>query len=57
MMKVPFQKSATSIELPSKTDIALIKEENFQTVYLHYDQNALNAVILLLEGYAFSEVP
>ena len=38
---------ATSIELTSENDIALLKRrENFQTVYLHYDVDSLNAVIL-----------
>ena len=42
----------TSIELTSDQDIALLKRrENFQTVYLHYDDNALNAIILPIRGY------
>ena len=43
---------ATSIELTSDNDIALLKRrENFQTVYLHYDVDSLNAVILPVRGY------
>ena len=43
---------ATSIELTSENDIALLKRrENFQTVYLHYDFDSLNAVILPVRGY------
>ena len=43
---------ATSIELTSDNDIALLKRrENFQTVYLHYDADSLNAVILPVRGY------
>ena len=43
---------ATSIALSSESDIALIKRrENFQTVYLHYDLDSLNAVILPVRGY------
>ena len=42
----------TSIGLTSDQDIALLKRrENFQTVYLHYDDNALNAIILPIRGY------
>ena len=43
---------STSIELSSENDVALIKRrENFQTVYLHYEQNGLNAIILPVRGY------
>ena len=43
---------ATSIELTSENDIALLKRrENFQTVYLHYNVDSLNAVILPVRGY------
>ena len=43
---------STSIELTSEKDIALIKRrENFQTVYLHYEQDQLNAIILPVRGY------
>ena len=42
----------TSIELSSNQDIALLKRrENFQTVYLHYESQALNAIILPVRGY------
>ena len=42
----------TSIELSSNQDIALLKRrENFQTVYLHYNSQALNAIILPVRGY------
>ena len=42
----------TSIELPSDKDIALLKRrENFQTVYLHYENENLNAIILPVRGY------
>jgi len=42
----------TSIELPSDKDIALLKRrENFQTVYLHYENDDLNAIILPVRGY------
>ena len=42
----------TSIELPSDKDIALLKRrENFQTVYLHYENEDLNAIILPVRGY------
>ena len=42
----------TSIELSSSQDIALLKRrENFQTVYLHYESQALNAIILPVRGY------
>jgi Na+-transporting NADH:ubiquinone oxidoreductase subunit C len=43
---------STSIELSSENDVALIKRrENFQTIYLHYEQNGLNAIILPVRGY------
>ena len=43
---------STSIELTSEKDTALIKRrENFQTVYLHYEQEQLNAIILPVRGY------
>jgi len=43
---------STSIELSSEKDIALLKRrENFQTVYLHYEQQDLNAIILPVRGY------
>ena len=43
---------STSIELSSDLDIALLKRrENFQTIYLHYDLDRLNAVILPVRGY------
>ena len=43
---------STSIELSSDLDIALLKRrENFQTIYLHYDLDQLNAVILPVRGY------
>ena len=43
---------ATSIELTSDRDIALLKRrENFQTVYLHYNSEDLNAIILPVRGY------
>ena len=42
----------TSIELNSNTDIALLKRrENFQSIYLHYDNEDLNAIILPVRGY------
>ena len=42
----------TSTELSSSQDIALLKRrENFQTVYLHYESQALNAIILPVRGY------
>jgi|TARA_B100001093_G_scaffold120309_1_gene113019 Na+-transporting NADH:ubiquinone oxidoreductase subunit C len=42
----------TSIELSSDKDIALLKRrENFQTVYLHYENEDLNAIILPVRGY------
>ena len=43
----------TSIELTSDTDIALLKRrENFQSIYLHYDNDEdLNAIILPVRGY------
>ena len=42
----------TSIELTPENDVALIKRrENFQTVYLHYEQDILNAIILPVRGY------
>ena len=42
----------TSIELSSSQDIALLKRrENFQTVYLHYESQTLNAIILPVRGY------
>ena len=42
----------TSIELNSVTDIALLKRrENFQSIYLHYDNEDLNAIILPVRGY------
>jgi Na+-transporting NADH:ubiquinone oxidoreductase subunit C len=42
----------TSIELSSDKDIALLKRrENFQTVYLHYEKENLNAIILPVRGY------
>ena len=42
----------TSIELNSDTDIALLKRrENFQSIYLHYDNEDLNAIILPVRGY------
>ena len=42
----------TSIELSPSQDIALLKRrENFQTVYLHYESQALNAIILPVRGY------
>ena len=42
----------TSIELSSDKDIALLKRrENFQTVYLHYENENLNAIILPVRGY------
>ena len=35
----------TSIELNSENDLALLKRrENFQTIYLHYDEDKLNAM-------------
>ena len=43
---------STSIELTSNNDIALLKRrENFQTVYLHYSMEKLNAIILPVRGY------
>tara|TARA_B100000214_G_scaffold116318_1_gene82137 strand:- start:3077 stop:3856 length:780 start_codon:yes stop_codon:yes gene_type:complete len=43
---------ATSIELTQEKDIALLKRrENYQTVYLHYDAQDLNAIILPVRGY------
>ena len=43
---------STSIELSSDVDIALLKRrENFQTVYLHYEGELLNAIILPVRGY------
>ena len=43
---------STSIELSSDLDIALLKRrENFQTIYLHYDLQKLNAIILPVRGY------
>jgi Na+-transporting NADH:ubiquinone oxidoreductase subunit C len=43
---------STSIELSSENDVALIKRrENFQTVFLHYEQDKLNAIILPVRGY------
>ena len=49
----PFSRDpSTSIELTSEKDIALLKRrENFQTVYLHYDFDELNAIILPVRGY------
>ena len=42
----------TSIELNSNTDIALLKRrENFQAIYIHYDNENLNAIILPVRGY------
>ena len=42
----------TSIELTSEADIALLKRrENFQTIYLHYENESLNAIILPVRGY------
>ena len=42
----------TSIELSSDKDIALLKRrENFQTVYLHFENEDLNAIILPVRGY------
>ncbi len=42
----------TSIELNSENDLALLKRrENFQTIYLHYDEDKLNAIILPVRGY------
>ena len=42
----------TSIELSADKDIALLKRrENFQTVYLHYENDDLNAIILPVRGY------
>ena len=42
----------TSIEVSSDKDIALLKRrENFQTVYLHYENDDLNAIILPVRGY------
>jgi len=42
----------TSIELNSDTDIALLKRrENYQSIYLHYDNEDLNAIILPVRGY------
>ena len=43
---------STSIELTANNDIALLKRrENFQTVYLHYSMEKLNAIILPVRGY------
>tara|TARA_B110000014_G_C20118062_1_gene591248 strand:- start:1993 stop:2775 length:783 start_codon:yes stop_codon:yes gene_type:complete len=43
---------STSIELNSDTDIALLKRrENFQAIYLHYNDEILNAIILPVRGY------
>ena len=43
---------STSIGLSSDVDIALLKRrENFQTVYLHYEGELLNAIILPVRGY------
>ena len=43
---------STSIELNSDTDIALLKRrENFQAIYLHYNDEILNAIILHVRGY------
>ena len=43
---------STSIELSYDVDIALLKRiENFQTVYLHYEGELLNAIILPVRGY------
>ncbi len=42
----------TSVELTADTDIALLKRrENFQAVYLHYENESLNAIILPVRGY------
>ena len=42
----------TSTELNSENDLALLKRrENFQTIYLHYDEDKLNAIILPVRGY------
>ena len=42
----------TSVELTADTDIALLKRrENFQAVYLHYEDESLNAIILPVRGY------
>ena len=42
----------TSIELTSENDLALLKRrENFQTIYLHYEEDVLNAIILPVRGY------
>ena len=42
----------TSIELTSDTDIALLKRrENFQAIYLHYENESLKAIILPVRGY------
>ena len=46
------RKFTKSIELSSDKDIALLKRrENFQTVYLHYENEDLNAIILPVRGY------
>ena len=43
---------ATSIELSSDIDIALLKRrENYQAIYLHYNNEVLNAIILPVRGY------
>jgi Na+-transporting NADH:ubiquinone oxidoreductase subunit C len=42
----------TSIELTSDADIALLKRrENFQAIYLHYENESLKAIILPVRGY------
>jgi len=42
----------TSIKLNSENDLALLKRrENFQTIYLHYEEDVLNAIILPVRGY------
>tara|TARA_X000000368_G_scaffold404436_1_gene380462 strand:+ start:513 stop:1295 length:783 start_codon:yes stop_codon:yes gene_type:complete len=42
----------TSIELTSDLDIALLKRrENFQAIYLHYENESLKAIILPVRGY------
>jgi Na+-transporting NADH:ubiquinone oxidoreductase subunit C len=51
-VKATKDSNLSTIELTSENDIALLKRrENFQTVYLHYGVDSLNAVILPVRGY------
>ena len=47
----------TSVELTADTDIALLKRrENFQAVYLHYEDESLNAIILPVRGLSLIHI-